>query len=293
MHPTALKYAKLFSDVYLEDGMFVVEIGSQDVNGSLKDVLKKEIKYIGVDFVEGKNVDVVIDDPYCLPFEDSTVDAVVTSSCFEHSEFFWLSFLEVLRILKPNGLFYLNVPSNGFVHRYPGDFWRFYPDAGFALTNWGEKNGYRVSLVESFVGMQMSRSEAEKLDLVSYGLESLRWNDYVAVFTKNNDCYKKHKNRILKLLDGEFMNGSLEGKLLNERKSFRPQDIILNDGKTRKIETLNETNYTLKKEISYLKRENSSLRKEINNLCESLDDIYTSTSWRITEPLRKLLQFVR
>ena len=79
----------------------------------------------------------VLDDPYHLPLASESVDVVVSSSRFEHVEFFWLMFNEVLRVFKPDGLFYLNAPSNGEFHRYPVDCWRFYPDAAQALVNWG------------------------------------------------------------------------------------------------------------------------------------------------------------
>jgi hypothetical protein len=40
----------------------------------------------------------------CCPLKNDFADVIVSSSCFEHSEFFWLLFNESLRILKPNGL---------------------------------------------------------------------------------------------------------------------------------------------------------------------------------------------
>ncbi len=128
MHKTALLNAKAFFDTYAANsqGMIVVDIGAQDVNGSLRSVAPTQVKYIGVDFVAGKGVDVILDDPYQLPFDDNSVDIVLSSSCFEHSELFWLVYLEMLRILKPSGLLYLNVPSNGDYHRYPVDCWLFH-----------------------------------------------------------------------------------------------------------------------------------------------------------------------
>ena len=60
---------------------------------------------------------IVLEDPYKLPFDSDSVDIVICSSCFEHSEMFWLLFLEVMRILKPTGLFYMNAPSNGAFHK--------------------------------------------------------------------------------------------------------------------------------------------------------------------------------
>src|SRR3546814_14106854 len=83
-----------------------------------------------------------------------------SSSCMEHSEFFWVLFLEMLRIVKPSGLIYLNVPSNGSFHRYPVDCWRFSPDSGSAHAKWGKHNGYPVALLEAFIGRQELGREA-------------------------------------------------------------------------------------------------------------------------------------
>ena len=181
MHPSALKFGKHFFEAYAADRGLVIDIGAQNVNGSLKDVCPRRLKYVGVDFAAGKGVDVVLDDPYKLPFDDRSADFVVSSSCFEHSEMFWLLFLEILRVLKPAGLFYLNAPSNGIFHRYPMDCWRFYPDSGRALVKWAERNGYRPLLLESFIG-------AQDRDL---------WNDFVAVFVRDRGRAEQHPGRIL------------------------------------------------------------------------------------------------
>jgi SAM-dependent methyltransferase len=189
MHLTAMSHARLFFDAYATKipTAVVVDIGAQDVNGSLKEVCPPTCKYIGVDFVAGKGVDVVLEDPYKLPFEDGSVDIVVSSSCYEHTEMFWLAFLEVLRILKPSGLFYLNVPSNGEFHRYPVDCWRFYPDSGNALVAWARRNDYPAVLLESFIGNQGKEG----------GPRNQQWNDYIAVFLKDATTISRYPDRIL------------------------------------------------------------------------------------------------
>ena len=63
-------------------------------------------------------------------------------------------FNEALRVLKPTGLLYINAPSNGAYHRYPVDCWRFYPDSGVALQNWGNRSGYECALLEFFIGVR-------------------------------------------------------------------------------------------------------------------------------------------
>lgn len=188
MHDTAMEFGAAFFNTYAksETGLTVVEIGSQDVNGSLRAVCPPGNRYIGVDFAAARGVDVVLDDPYVLPFEDGSIDIVMSSSCFEHSEFFWLLFNETLRILKPNGLLYLNVPSNGAFHRYPVDCWRFYPDSGMALERWGRKSGYPVTMLESFTGRR-------KADI---------WNDFITVYVRDENHLAAHPNRMCDTLPG-------------------------------------------------------------------------------------------
>ena len=152
MHETAMSYGRQFFEKY---GPFrrVVEVGSMVVaGGSLREVANEGCVYVGIDCERGPGVDVVVKDPYDLPMIEGVCDAVVSSSVFEHSEFFWLTFLEMVRICKPKGYVYVNSPSNGYVHRHPVDCWRFYPDAGQALTKWAARNGHTVELVETFMG---------------------------------------------------------------------------------------------------------------------------------------------
>jgi SAM-dependent methyltransferase len=183
MHPEAMNHGEIFFKTYSKnfENLTIVEIGSKNVNGSIKEFAPSSSKYIGLDFDDGNDVDIVITDPYNLPVEDNTADIVVTSSCFEHSQFFWLSFLEALRITKPSGIIYINAPSGGVYHRYPTDNWRFYPDAGIALREWGKASGYNPALLESFIGWQNG----------TYS------NDFVSVFVKDKAFYDFHKERML------------------------------------------------------------------------------------------------
>lgn len=210
MHPSALNNGKLFFDTYtsaLKDAT-VIDIGAQNVNGSLRDVMPSHLRYVGVDFVKAEGVDVVLDDPYKLPFEDESVDVIVTNSCLEHSEMFWLTFLEFLRVLRPSGLLYMNVPSNGDFHRYPVDCWRFYPDSGSALVTWARRNGLRPQLLESFVSDQYFD----------------RWNDYVAVFIKDENLASSYPKRMIDI-KSDYTNGMVAGDsaIRNSRISSEDQ----------------------------------------------------------------------
>jgi SAM-dependent methyltransferase len=169
VHDTAREHGRLFFQLYGSDTLrTVVELGSQDVNGTLREHCPLNVHYIGLDIMPAKGVDLVINPDLPLPLVSESVDAVVTSSAFEHDVCFWATFLELVRILRPGGLLYVNVPSNGAFHRYPLDCWRFYPDAGVALTRWAVRNGMALDLLESFIGIPQSE----------------KWGDFVAVFRK-------------------------------------------------------------------------------------------------------------
>ncbi|MBL8350003.1 MAG: class I SAM-dependent methyltransferase [Burkholderiaceae bacterium] len=212
MHPTAMTNSKQFFDCYgpqlaSDAAVKVIEIGSRDVNGSIRKNCPAAFEYIGVDFEPGKGVDLVLADPYVLPFADGSADAVVSSSCFEHSEMFWILFLEILRILKPAGLFYLNAPSNGGFHRYPVDCWRFYPDSGRALVSWARRNGVRAVLLESYTSTQIGD----------------KWNDFVGVFLKDEAHLARYPRRILDSKE-DFNNGLTERSEEFLRFSPMPED---------------------------------------------------------------------
>lgn len=72
--------------------------------------------------------------PYELPRASRSVGLVISRQAFEHAEYFWLIWMEMLRILKPGGMVFLIAPSRGAEHRYSQDCWRFYPDGFRALA---------------------------------------------------------------------------------------------------------------------------------------------------------------
>jgi SAM-dependent methyltransferase len=114
----------------------IVDLGAMNVNGSYRELLPADAQYVGVDLEEGPGVDVVLSDVYRLPFDDGSVDLVLSGQMLEHCGQFWRVFSEIHRVLRPGGRAYLIAPSTGPVHRYPVDCYRFYPDSYQALADW-------------------------------------------------------------------------------------------------------------------------------------------------------------
>ncbi len=140
MHQSSFVRMAEFVKQYLDpcENLTIVDLGSRDINGSYRDLfLCDKWKYIGVDLQPGKNVDLVISNPYDWEeLADNSIDVLVSGQALEHIEFFWLTFEQVERKLVENGIACFIVPSRGEEHRYPVDCWRFYPDAFHALAKW-------------------------------------------------------------------------------------------------------------------------------------------------------------
>lgn len=114
----------------------IVDLGSQDVNGSYRPIFEQPAwRYVGVDMAPGRNVDVVLANPYrWSELPSASADVLVSGQAFEHISQPWAAILEVARVLTPGGLCCIVAPSSGPEHRYPVDCWRIYPDGFAALA---------------------------------------------------------------------------------------------------------------------------------------------------------------
>lgn len=115
----------------------VLDLGSRNAHAKLPkhlDLLNRhDCEYLGIDLLDGPNVDVVMDKPYRFPVASRSVDVVLSGQVFEHVPFFWASMAEIARVLKPNGLAFVTAPSRGHVHNTQ-DCWRYYPDGFRAMA---------------------------------------------------------------------------------------------------------------------------------------------------------------
>lgn len=171
MHASSYEHVEDLTQRYLTKGssLKIVDIGSYDVNGSYRPLFEDDgWIYIGVDLTPGPNVNVVLRSPYRLPFPTQSIDLLVSGQAFEHIEFFWLTWLEMTRVLKPGGLIFLIAPSRGPEHQYPIDCWRFYPDGFKALAR--------------YAGLELLEAHTDWEPHSDPG--SAPWGDTVGVFRK-------------------------------------------------------------------------------------------------------------
>lgn len=176
MHHSAFVNCEKFVQKHVKDliGKKVLDVGSYDVNGTLKPIFEGS-EYVGLDMEKGPNVDVV-SDAHSIPFVDEYFDIVVSSSCFEHDDMFWVTFLEMCRVLKKGGLLYVQAPANGPYHGWPGDNWRFYEDSWKALEKWGKTQGQEIILIDSYIDRETPDPYQQRI-----------WDDSVGIYKKRED----------------------------------------------------------------------------------------------------------
>ena len=151
MHESSIISMKEFFSAYIKEPWGdVLDIGARGNDSYRKIARDNKCTYVGLDIIKGDNVDIVPKDPYDWKEEigPETFSIVISGQAFEHIEFFWLTFKEMVRVLKPGGYICLIVPSRGYYHNQPVDCWRFYGDSMAALAKWGNIKLIRADITD-------------------------------------------------------------------------------------------------------------------------------------------------
>lgn len=249
----------------------VLDIGSLDINGN-NQYLFEDCHYLGVDLRLGRNVDLA-SRGHELGLPDASVDVIISTECFEHDCFYDLTLRNIVRMLKPGGLFLFSCattgrPEHGTRRTTPADapFTQEFGEWGDYYKNLDERDiraVLDVSLI--FERFEFVRNP-QSCDLYFWGIKK-------GVLEERSDySFLIHQGALrLNILKLE--------KAVLDRES---QILRLQAQAAEQSSRMAQLEYRLSKSEA----QNINLQKLVAEGESRLSRLITSRSWRVTKPLR-------
>ncbi len=197
-------------------GKMVIEVGSYDVNGSLRYVVEllEPLQYIGTDITEGVGVDIVCSAENLVQrFGKESFDVVISTCTLEHIKDWRAAISNIKTICKPNGIILIIVPSYWSFHAYPYDFWRYkkddikniFSDCEILAL---EEDSQTPTLVyakvkkpDKFFEKDLSGIELYSI-ITNKRVREIREEDFLSFYFKRLVVKNKIKDIILKIISG-------------------------------------------------------------------------------------------
>lgn len=160
-------------------GLNALEIGSKRYKDhtylGLREFLIERVpgaKLIGCDISAGDGVDVVLDitaPPQVVTtiLKNNTFDTVFCVSVLEHIPDVFAACKNISALLNPGGALFISVPFVFRYHGYPGDLWRFTPEAVtylFPDIDFAEYRYSTVTTLEKDDRMSLNERNLEKIN---------------------------------------------------------------------------------------------------------------------------------
>jgi SAM-dependent methyltransferase len=244
-------------------GVLALDVGSLDINGN-NQYLFDECGYIGVDLLPGNNVDVACKG-HELNLPDATFDCVISTECFEHDFFYGKTILNMVRMLKPGGLFLFTCATTG---RPEHGTRRTKPEDAPFIGNFDDWGDYYKNLTENDIRQVLEIDET--------------FSNYE--FSTNTESHDLYFWGIKKGLLEQRTNYSFqqaENPFLRKITQIRAE--------------LNDTKAQLAQQQAKVQELESNLKacdSERQAAMHTATTILESKSWRLTAPLRAVSRFI-
>ncbi len=314
-HPQQVEFCTSVKQKYPHffNNRIVLDVGALDVNGN-NQYLFEDCLYIGIDLLPGKNVDFT-SKGHELNLPAENIDVILSTECFEHDKFYALTLKNIIRMLKPGGLFLFSCattgrPEHGTRRTTPEDapFTQEFDDWGDYYKNLDESDIRCVVDIDSIFESYSFSIGKETCDLYFWGIKK------GVLSTRNDYSFQIHQNSLRSDLK---MQERVTANLLFDLAERSNQIGGLNDAlddRDGQISILNQALADREGHVSSLSQALGKLTGQINDLNQVLADrevrisglnqaltaqdkkmkfITTSNSWQLTKPIRFIGRLLR
>jgi hypothetical protein len=122
-----MKWRSYLSDNFNKPGVRILEIGSRNVTGNATRTPFSAAYYVGFDFYEGDNVDIVGDAHKLSSYfgSDEKFDLIFSNAVFEHFHMPWIVAQEIQKLLRIGGYVFVHTHFSFSYHEKPWNFFQF------------------------------------------------------------------------------------------------------------------------------------------------------------------------
>lgn len=284
-HPEQQKFfeqlAIFFPDHFI-DNVNVLEIGSQDINGTVRDYFQPAANYLGLDLGIAKGVDWTIPGEL-VELPDQWARVCISTECFEHAATWEQILLNMIRITQEDGLMILSIAGHGRASHGTVDSdvesspWTtsYYKNLGpdditekIRLGHYFKRHGFQVN--------------SEAGDTYFWGIRT------AACVNTCDDGWQSPLDRLARA------QGQLS-QAVNRHNEMKAQLKEMKDQLKRSEEALETCQQKLgaiqmeiQVETQTSQQQTSEMKESIRTLEQEVYSLKNSRIWRLTAPLRKL-----
>jgi len=273
-HPEQQKFFEqlkvLFPD-HFSGIINVLEIGSQDINGTVRDFFQKGANYLGLDLGMAKGVDWTIPGEL-VELPDQWASICISTECFEHAASWEQILMNMIRITRTNGLLILSIAGHGrATHGTVDSEVGSSPFTTSYYKNLGTDDFIQKIKLGHYFKRHSFQVDSEAGDTYFWGVRSASPVD------TSNDGWQSPLDRLARA-QGQLSQAVIRHNAIKEELERSEQA----------LESCQEKLRANQLEIQQYQQQTSDLNESILALEQEVYRLKNSRIWKLTASLRKL-----
>lgn len=267
---------------YFLDSKRILEVGSQNINGSIREFFSKDSEYLGIDLGLARDVDWIVPGEL-IELPDKWADVCISTECFEHCENWKDVFVNMIRILSPGGLLILTCASLGrATHGTIDSDTSTSPFTTSYYRNLGPDDIQAKIASGHYFSSHAFEVNSESHDLYFWGVRS---NSSIL----EHDNFWEDPNTRLARAQGQLAQAAarhslIQSELSNAKEKMDRLETALREAKDIAVKEKSEAT----RAIALAER----AENELTTAKEFIDYVHLSISWRLASPIRALKHWV-